>query len=274
MRNDEAPIIFIIGTLTLCVFVFFLVIILIEYRKRQVRHITENLKLKHQYQNEVLQTQLEVQEQSFKYMSEEIHDNIAQTLSLAKLKLYKTIDKINDEKIKESLEMSSELVGNALKDLRNLSHVLNGGLISKISLRESIEKELNYVSDVKDIKTVLTISGNTYEPDPEKKLIIFRIVQEAVNNAIKHGEAKEINIILAYEPDMLNIQITDDGRGFDIEQIQKNNGLGLHNMHIRAKLLGGIHFKSEIGKGTTITLNIKTHEYINAHERKNKTGIS
>jgi signal transduction histidine kinase len=268
MENTEAPVIFIIGTLTFLVFIFFLVLIVIEYRKRQLRHITEQLKLKHQYENELLQTQLEVQEQSFKYVSEEIHDNIAQTLSLAKLKLYKTIDKISDEKLKTGLEASNELVGNALNDLRNLSHILNGGLISKLSLGESIEKELGYVSDVKDIRTLLTINGAPYEPGAEKKLIIFRIVQEALNNAIKHGEAKEINIDLTYEPDRIVIKIMDKGKGFDVEQIKSSKGLGLHNMSVRAKMLGDITFQSEREKGTSITLNINTHE------KKNKTGFS
>ena len=84
MNTAEIAIVLIIGSLTLSVFVLFLLLILIEYRRRQVRHITEKLELKHQYHHAVMQTQLEVQEQSFKYISEELHDNIAQTLSLAR----------------------------------------------------------------------------------------------------------------------------------------------------------------------------------------------
>src|SRR4051812_21087056 len=157
MKSTEAPVVLIIGTLTLLVFVFFIVLIIIEYRRRQVRYITEKLELKHQYESEVLHTQLEVQEQSFRYISEEIHDNIAQILSLAKLKLYKTAGKTNEDAVKEGIEASTELVGNALDGLRNLSHVLNGGLVSKLTLQESIEKELNYVKDVKDIRASLSI---------------------------------------------------------------------------------------------------------------------
>lgn len=260
MNTAETIIIFIIGTLTLLVFAFFLVLILIEYRKRQVRHITEKLELKHRYENEVLQTQLEVQEQSFKYISEEIHDNIAQMLSLVKLKLYKTATKTTDEEVKAGIEGSNELLGKTMNDLRTLSHVLNGGLVSKLSLKESIEKELGYVSDVKDISTKLSASGSAYDPLPEKKLMIFRIVQEAINNAIKHGKATEIEIALAYNTDVLTLTIADNGVGFDMTQADKSKGLGLHNMQVRAKLLGSISLESHKDKGTTITLNINTDE--------------
>lgn len=260
MKTAEIAIIFITGTLTLLVFVIFLVLIAIEYRKRQLRHITEKLELKHHYQNEVLQTQIEVQEQSFKYLSEEIHDNIAQTLSLVKLKLYRSASKAKDKLLRAEIENTNELLGSTLEDLRNLSHVLNGGLVSKLSLRESIEKELNYVHDVNNLDAQLTISGIYYEPNSEKKLLIFRIVQEAVSNAIKHGKATQIVVGLTYKQGIFTVQITDNGKGFDVSKIGQSKGLGLHNIFVRAKLLGTITINSEEQQGTSIVINIDTNE--------------
>jgi signal transduction histidine kinase len=260
LKTSELIIAFILGSLTLSVFVLFLVLIVIEYRKRQVRHITEKLELKHHYQAEVLQTQLEVQEQSFKYISEELHDNIAQTLSLVRLKLYRTADKAMDDKLKSNVESSNELLGNVLDSLRNLSHILNGGLVSKLPLIEVLEKELGYIRDVNDMEATLDISGIAYELDPQKKLLVFRIVQEAINNAIKHGKAKKINISLVYRPGMLTVQIKDNGKGFDTSKIEDSKGLGLHNIHVRAKMLGDVTIESEKEKGSLISLNIHTHE--------------
>lgn len=260
MKATEIAIIFIIGTLTLLVFVLFLVLIVIEYRKRQVRHITEKLELKHQYQNEVMQTQLEVQEQSFKYISEELHDNIAQTLSLVRLKLYRTADKATDEVLKQNVEGSNELLGNVLDGLRNLSHVLNGSLVSKLGLQESLEKELSYVRDVNEMQADMSIIGTVYELPAEKRLLVFRIVQEAINNAIKHGKARRLNIILVYQAHLLTMKIEDNGRGFDTSKINDSKGLGLQNIYVRAKLLGNVDIQSEEGKGTFITLNINTNE--------------
>lgn len=260
MKTAEIVIIFIVGTLTLLVFVFFLVLIIIEYWRRQVRHITEKLELKHEYQNQVLQTKLEVQEQSFKYFSEEVHDNIAQMLALAKMKLNRLADKTNDEALKAGIEASNELVGKTLNDLRSLSHVLNGSLVSKISLEESLEKELAYVHGSAETDATLTVVGAPYELDAEKKLMIFRIVQEAVGNAIKHGNAHQINITLAYEKGLLTVSIYDNGSGFDTRLIEESKGLGLHNMQVRARLLGHINIVSAPDKGTEITLKIDTNE--------------
>ena len=258
MKTAEIAIIFIVGTLTLLVFVFFLVLIIIEYRKRQVRHITEKLELKHRYQNEVLQTQIEVQEQSFKYVSEELHDNIAQVLSLVKLKLYKTAGKTTDEAVKTGIDASNELLAKTMNDIRNLSHVLSGGLVSKLSLAESIEKELAYIRDANDMQATITVAGAPREIDENKKLLAFRIVQEAINNAIKHGKAKYISISLAYKEDSLLLQIQDNGKGFDTRLMSESKGLGLYNMQERAKLLGSMEVHSEEGQGTNITLNIGT----------------
>ncbi len=121
-----------------------------------------------------------------------------------------------------------------------------------MSLRESIEKELNYVHDVNNIQAQLTISGIYYEPNSEKKLLIFRIVQEAVSNAIKHGKATEINVSLSYKLSIFSVQIVDNGKGFDVSKAENSKGLGLHNIFVRAKLLGTIEIISDEGKGTSL----------------------
>lgn len=252
---SEAAFIYLVGTITFIVFIVFIVLIVIEYRKKQQEHIAEKHDIEHHYQQEVLKTQIEVQEQSFRYVSEEIHDNIAQTLSLAKLKLHAIADKSQDAKQTVAIENSADIVGQALKDLRNLSHVLNGGLVGRLSLQENLEKELNFVADARNIKTALFVSGSPFEIDPGKKLMIVRIVQEAVNNAVKHAEASEISVNLSYSTQHISVLINDDGKGFDISKMQAAQGLGLHNMQVRAKMLGDLLINSEANHGTTITLN-------------------
>ncbi|HTN16099.1 MAG TPA: ATP-binding protein [Chitinophagaceae bacterium] len=260
MSTPEIAIIFIFGTLTLIAFVFFLILIIIEYRKKHIRHTTEKLNLKHQYQSQVLLTKLEVQEQSFNYVSEEIHDNIAQTLSLVKMKLYQVANRTVDPATKQSLDNTSEILGGALHDLRNLSHILNGSLVSKLTLQESIEKELSYLRETNNMKALLTVAGSTFEPNSEKRLLIFRIVQESVSNAIKHGKANEINVSLTHKSGIFTVQIADNGKGFDTATIGKNTGLGLHNINIRAAMLGKLDIQSGKDKGTLITLTIETNE--------------
>jgi len=260
LKTTEIAIVFIIGSLTLMVFVVFLVLIIVEYRKRQIRHITEKLELEHEYQNQLLKTQIEVQEQSFKHFSEEVHDNIAQVMSLARIKLYKAANAANDDRVTANINTGNELLGKALDDLRRLSHILNGNLVSDLPLAESIEKELAYVLSSGEMEASLTISGEACELPPEKKLLLFRILQEAIGNAIKHGEAKKIAITLNYTGRTLAVTITDNGKGFDTQLTTQSTGLGLRNMQARAKMLGKIDISSAAGKGTTININLEADE--------------
>lgn len=259
MNTTDNVIIFILGSLTLLVFVLFIVLILFEYRKRQVRHITEKMELRQRYNDEVLKTQIEVQEQTFKYIAEELHDNIAQMLSLVKIKLYKAKSKTTDEQVIAGLDTGTELLSKTMDDLRTLSHTLSGGLITRIPFEKSLENELNYIRD-DETQATLRVSGETREIAPDKKLMAFRIVQESINNAIKHGKARNIIVSLVYKTDVVTLAIEDDGTGFDTGLMNAGNGLGLQNMRLRANMLGRFSIVSGKQKGTTITLNINTDE--------------
>ena len=88
----------------------------------------------------------------------------------------------------------------------------------------------------------------------------FRIIQEAIINSLKHGDAMAIGVSMHSDNRNLYISITDDGRGFDADVAMKSGGLGLQNMNVRAKMLGTIEIQSQQGKGTIINLSIQLHE--------------
>lgn len=146
-----------------------------------------------------------------------------------------------------------------MDDLRTLSHTLSGGLITRIPFETSLENELNYIRD-DETQATLRVSGETREIAPDKKLMAFRIVQESINNAIKHGKARSILVSLVYKTGVVILVIEDDGTGFDTELMNVSNGLGLQNMRLRANMLGRFSIVSGKHKGTTITLNINTDE--------------
>jgi signal transduction histidine kinase len=252
------------GTLLLTLLAFTLIVSLIIYKRRQQRHITEKLNLQHQFQSELLQSKLEVQEQSFQYFSEEIHDNVGQLLSLIKYQLHK-IGRKGGEPVQQDVAQSQELLGKAITDLRSISHTLNGNFITQAGLRASLEKELTYVCNAKPVQCSLNISGEAYQLPPEKELMIFRIIQESIANALKHAAPTDIQLHLHYAPDSLTIDITDNGTGFDTAQ--QSSGIGLSNMHTRTQLIGGtLHLQSSPENGTNIHLTIDTrHETANTH---------
>ena len=260
MILDKAFIVFIIGTLVLLLFAFTLVIFLITHKKKRYEHLLEKQAMENNYHNQLLQSRLEVQEQSFKYFSEEIHDNIGQLLSMVKMQLYNIKSSSGEPDIVEKATASNELLGKAITDLRNISHTMNSAFVDKAGLESAIAKDLEYIQSAKEVQCTLHKTGEPYNLGNEQELLVFRIVQEAIANAIKHASPTIVDVSLHYAPEGLKVEIKDNGAGFDMQTIA-SNGLGLNNMQVRARLLNGdLKVISEKNKGTIVTLDLKRKE--------------
>lgn len=256
MTQDGAIIFFIFGTLTLFILAITLIIFFIVHKKKQYRHLLEKQQMENNYQNQLLLSRLEVQEQSFRYFSEEIHDNIGQLLSMVKLQLYNIRNNSREQETVKKATDSTNLLAKAITDLRNISHALNSSFVDMVGLEDAIQKDLEYIRSAKDIRCGVYKTGDEYTLGAEKELLIFRIVQEAVNNAIKHASPSCIDIYLNYMTDTFVVTIKDDGVGFD-PQTASHDGLGLSNMLMRANLLNGrLEVSSAERKGTELILTI------------------
>lgn len=217
-------------------------------------------KRKFYFKQELLRTQLEIQEQTLKNISQEIHDNIGQALSLAKLNL-NTMPATNDEALQQKILNSKELVSKAITDLRHLSRSLDTDYVQEMGLQRAIEYELEMIKKTGTIDTSLIVEGSLFRLDKQKELILFRIVQESFNNILKHSGAKILNVNINYAPVLFALSIKDDGKGVDLQPLheEKNNsfGLGIRNMHNRAKLIGAdFSMTSSLGKGTEVKINL------------------
>lgn len=243
------------GTLAFLVLAGFVIFFLVMYLRRKNKNILEKRQLQSQFQQELLQTQLEIQEQTLKNISQEIHDNIGQVLSLAKLNLNR-MDPSKPTDLEEKIRDSKNLVGKAIQDLRDLSKTLNTDNIASIGLLKAIEYELEMIRKTGSHETAVTQKGNITRLDGQKELILFRIVQEVLNNILKHAEAKKISVDAIYNNNYLEMQIEDDGKGFDLNGLsEQDRGIGIHNMSNRAKMIGAeFKINSTIGKGTEIKL--------------------
>jgi signal transduction histidine kinase len=219
--------------------------------------------LKNSYEQEILKAQLEMQEQTFLNISQEIHDNIGQILSLIRLHV-STISPGDEVATERKISVSKELIDKAIEDLRNMSKRLNSEFVSQQGLSESLKFQLNLIGKSGLFTTSLELHGEEKPLDPEKKLIIFRIAQEALNNVIKHAGARNISVVLMYMPDKVILSIKDDGSGFDIPHLPGRetpmSGIGTRNMYYRARLIGGqFSIQSKSGEGTIAQLVLPTY---------------
>jgi len=226
----------------------------IIYKKKQQKHKEETIRRELNFQNELLLTQVEIQEKTLETISQEIHDNIGQVLTAALLTL--RIIKTDDDKLKEEIALVNQLMSDALKDLRNLSQSLNTDKILDKGLIEAVDFELVILKRT-GINTNLDVTGEYFGILPQKELILFRIIQESLSNIIKHAKAKSITINIAYSTGHLNIEIIDDGVCFDLND--KSKGIGLKNILNRSKLIGAeTEIISEVNKGTRTVLSLNT----------------
>lgn len=244
------------STLSILVLLIGFFMFIKKYQRKKFSHLREKEALQIRFRQELLQTQLEIREQTLKYVSQEIHDNIGQTLTLAKLNL-NTISIQNTYQTNEKINTAKELVSKVIKDLRTLSKTMNTDTILSYGLQEAIEQELALIDNTNVFQTEFKISGCPVRLDSQKELILFRIVQEATNNIIKHSQATLLEVHMAFCEKALRLFVTDNGCGFDKTINNTPAGSGLRNMQSRAELIGG-SFKIETGSdlGTQITITV------------------
>lgn len=235
----------------------FVVFLVYLYNKRQKTFRVEKELLQSQHQQSLLQTQIEIQEQTLLHISQEIHDNIGQVLSLAKLNLA-TFPALEDEQLQLKIGDTKQLVSKAIVDLRDLSRSMHGDRIAAIGLHQAIEDELKFIHNSKQFFTHFTTAGEPFKLDAQKEMVLFRMIQETLNNSIKHAKANTIEIVLEYHFPKLTITVADDGIGFDPTTLsQQQKGIGLGSMQQRAALIGAHQeLLSSPGKGTSVIFTI------------------
>lgn len=220
----------------------------------------EKKRLQLYFQQELHQAQTEIQEHTFKNVSEEIYNNIGQILSLAKLNIG-TINLNDPKSLQEKIENTRDLVGKAIHDLRDLSGSLNTDIVNELGLIRSIKAELAFIKKTGGFKTVFTQKGEKFPLPYQKELILFRIFQEVSNNIIKHSKANTVEVAAHYLPDKFILEISDDGEGFDMTEAEKmkmeKSTSGIKNIRNRSGIIGAhAQINSEQGKGTTVIITL------------------
>ena len=247
----------IVITIILLVLAGFFILILVTYsNNRKKKFIQEKQTLEITFNQQLLQTQLEIQEQTFNDISQEIHDNVGQILSLAKVQI--NIMTEGNEMNPEMLNDVKNNIGKAMSDLRDIAKSLSSERIKTLTIHSAVFNEAERISKSGIIRIQVNVDGGQKELNQQKKLVLFRIVQESMQNIIKHANATEIAISFHYAPDMLRTVIKDNGKGFELQDaLQNSTGLGLSNIRSRALIAGGRSvIESSPNEGTTITINM------------------
>lgn len=200
---------------------------------------------------------LEAEEKERSRIAKDLHDGVGQMMSAARMNLssFSNTIQLNDEK-EQSLSNIIKLVDDSCKEVRAVSHSMMPQVLLSKGLAEAVE-ELTAKINKDVLKINFHSEGFTQRPDGNVETILYRIIQECVNNVLKHAEATHMDIAMFKEADGISITIEDDGKGFDTNAAGNNEGIGLKNIQNRIRFLKGVvDFDSAPGKGTSIVIHV------------------
>ena len=203
-------------------------------------------------ERQYLQSRVEVQEATLTTVGKELHDNIGQLLSSAKMLL--GVAQRSSGNVEQVVKKVDEILNQIIENIRDLSKSLDGDYLKRFNLIENVAIEANRNNEINPNLRIHFSSVEHLPLEPEDQIVLFRIIQEGISNAIKHANAANIFISISQPDKELYITITDDGQGFDINTVTK--GIGLTSMIIRATSLSGTIQWNQLYPGTELRITI------------------
>lgn len=249
MEGEDNQIIFILfaGAFLAAIMATFVVSMVVFHRQRQVQNKQKMDQIKAEYEKTLLNIENEIQQDTLRHIGRELHDNVGQLLSLAKLYL-------GSSKPEKQTE-GRLLINQIINEVRGLSKTLNLDWVESISLEEFIKQQLDKIQSTDFCETLLVESNEAWKLNKDTKLVLIRVIQECLNNAIKHASPSNIKVQMEKSDGRYLVRIEDDGKGFDTSQQSK--GSGMTNLRKRMETIGGaFEIISSPGNGTQINLSL------------------
>jgi two-component system, NarL family, sensor kinase len=236
---------------------FVLIVVLFDIFQEKIfeNEVKKDLEIK--FQKKHMQSIIMMQEQERERFAQDLHDEISSKLNLLSLHLYslKSPKKTESQKL-DIIDDIIQINDRVIENSRRTAHNLLPPVLEKFGLNEAI---IELILDFKNIKRVSINYQNKIEFNSsgfDVQLQIFRIIQELINNSLKHGKATNINIEFALQNNKHHCLYKDNGFGFDVSKLHKRKGLGMQNIENRIELLNGTFaIDSVINKGTQVVFN-------------------
>lgn len=259
VESNSINFIYLIGTLGMVLLATSIFFFFVTYQKKMLKKQLELNEIRSKQQEEILINTITAQEKERKRIAQDLHDEVGAMLSVVKLNVGR-IEKKSEEEIAKKLAAETKTyLDEVITQVRRISRSLLPPSLEKLGLFFALEELANWVNKSDQLKIICWKSGEQFRFDTKKELAVFRIVQELLNNAIKHSKATNIYINSRFSPnDNLMISVTDNGKGFELNE-KMATGLGLKNLESRTQIMDAkFKMKSAPGKGTTAIIFLDT----------------
>ncbi|MBX3044751.1 MAG: hypothetical protein KIT33_06265 [Candidatus Kapabacteria bacterium] len=202
-----------------------------------------------------LKSIIKTQEDERSRFAKDLHDGASQYLTFLKFNINNVLSKLDDGDIKENLKEQVKLIDNIVKELRQFAYALMPPVLERIGLKAAIEELVEIYKSSTNVKFEYYLQDKQKPLSKYYKIQVYRVVQEIINNAVKHSNCTRISIQLLTYPSNILIIIEDNGKGFKVDSVK--SGMGLKNIYSRLALINGkIDIDSQINHGTTITIEV------------------
>lgn len=219
--------------------------------QQQIRQLEEEKKLM------VAKMIVEGQENERKRIARELHDGLGVLLSATKMQF--TSIKDTSPENRPMIEKAIQLLEQASGDVRKISHNMMPGLLTKLGFYEAVEDLFENLNDSGKLQAVTEITGEQERLPENREIMLYRIVQEMVNNTLKHAEATKIKLKIDVKADYLTLVFADNGKGFDAEKVLKSEteSMGLKSIQSRVSFLNGdVSIESKPGEGAKFSIRV------------------
>lgn len=205
-------------------------------------------------------------EEERRRMARDIHDGPAQSMAnvVLRIEFCEKLLEIEPERIRDELNDLKNVVKNNLQDVRKIIFDLRPMALDDLGLAPALKRYVDNFRENNEIDVKFKFYGRDCRLEPAFEIVVFRLIQEALNNVLKHAEAALVIVSLEMKSDYAMVTVEDDGKGFDVSKYvfdQHNQHFGLISMRERTNLLGGeMELKSTEGKGTKISFRLPVNQ--------------
>lgn len=250
-----------IGTLAMLMMAFFVISFVLFYQKRRFAEEKKLSEIEKNHSRLLLDTALNSEETERRRIAQDLHDDIGTMLSLTKLSLNQLGKSIGENGEKDELIMkkTQSLVEETILHVRRITRELVPTTLERFGLTEAIDEFIHKLEEGNNLKITFQPGSEELPRQGQKiELTIYRIMQELVNNAIKHANCTKIDISLEMNEEFIGLQVSDNGIGFDPEVAKEGHlaGLGLLGIESRLAIVNGTVQYSKTGNGGSTALTL------------------
>jgi signal transduction histidine kinase len=253
-----------LGVSTFIIFMLLLILYYFRMTSRKNRIIDTQRIQKLEDEKKLLAAQSVIlgQENERKRIAQELHDGIGVLLSTASIHFSSVSKTTEDKKNAEMLEKAEILLKEAGGEVRKISQNMMPAVLSKFGLNDALEDLFDKLVELDDLNVKSHISGIRERMHENTEIMLYRIIQEMVNNTLKHASAKNIEFSCSNGNGVILIDYRDDGIGFDLKNLAHNSSLGIFGIQSRVDFLRGkVKLETGVGKGTKYQISIPFQNY-------------